>query len=57
MVKNSYKLSLLFGIYCVINILLLMLWAWNKFLWFILLAGFIVIQIFLLENKNDKKND
>jgi hypothetical protein len=57
MVKDSYKLSLLFGIYCVINILLLILWTWNKLLWFVLLAGFIVIQILLLENKNDKKDD
>lgn len=56
MVKDSYKLSLLFGIYCVINILLLILWKWSKLLWFILLAGFIVIQILLFENKNDKKD-
>ena len=56
MVKDSYKLSLLFGIYCVINILLLILWKWSKLLWFILLAGFIVIKILLFENKNDKKD-
>ncbi len=51
-VKDSYKLSLLFGIYSVINILLLMLGNWNRFLWFILLFGFILIHVFLLENKS-----
>ncbi len=56
-IKDSYKLSLLFGIYCVINILLLMLWSWNKFWWFILLWWFILIQILLLENKNEKTNE
>lgn len=56
-IKDSYKLSLLFGIYCVINILLLILWNWNKFRWFILLWGFVVIQVLLLENKIEHKNE
>jgi len=58
MLKDSYKLSLLFGIYIVINILLLMLWGWNKFRWILLLGWFILIQILLLESKyetNDEK--
>ena len=56
-IKDSYKLSLLFGIYCIINILLLILWNWNKFWWFILFWGFILIQILLLENKFEHKNE
>ncbi|MCK9467084.1 MAG: hypothetical protein M0P94_02040 [Candidatus Absconditabacterales bacterium] len=58
MLKDSYKLSLLFGIYIVINILLLMLGGWNKFRGILLLGGFILIQILLLESKyetNDEK--
>lgn len=51
--KDSYKLSLLFGIYCIINALLLILWWRNKILWIMLLWLFIVIHILLLENKNE----
>jgi O-antigen/teichoic acid export membrane protein len=53
--KDSYKLSLLFGIYCIINILLLILWSRTKLLWIVLLAGFILIHVLLLENQNAKK--
>lgn len=56
-VKDSYKLSLLFGIYAIINILLIFLWAWNKVLWIILLWGFILIQVLLLENKIHIENE
>ena len=55
--KDSYKLSLLFGIYCIINVLLLILWSWNKILWFILLWWFIVIQVLLLESNSNKQNE
>ncbi len=51
-VKDSYKLSLLFGIYSIINILLLILGSWTKLFGVILLAGFILIHILLLENQN-----
>lgn len=56
-VKDSYKLSLLFGIYAIINILLIFLWAWNRIWWIILLWGFILIQILLLENKEQIENE
>ncbi len=56
-VKDSYKLSLLFGIYSIINILLLILWSRTKLAWIILLAGFILIHILLLENQNAKYKD
>jgi quinol-cytochrome oxidoreductase complex cytochrome b subunit len=53
-IKDSYKLSLLFWIYSSINVLLLILWSWTKLFGIILLAGFILIHILLLENQNDK---
>jgi hypothetical protein len=49
--KDSYKLSLLFWIYAVINVLLLILWNRSKFLWLILLVGFIALQISLFSEK------
>jgi hypothetical protein len=55
--KDSYKLSLLFGIYVIINVLLLILWWWNKFRWILLLVWFILIQILLLEGKYEIKNE
>ncbi|HRX64139.1 MAG TPA: hypothetical protein P5060_03490 [Candidatus Absconditabacterales bacterium] len=53
-IKDSYKLSLLFGIYIIINVLLLVLGNRNKIRGIILLAGFILIHILLLENQNEK---
>ena len=53
-IKDSYKLSLLFWIYSIINILLLILGIWNKLFGIILLAGFILIHILLLENQNEE---
>lgn len=54
--KDSYKLSLLFGLFSLINVLFLLLGSWNKRLWLILLAGFILLQYFLfLEPKHDKR--
>ncbi|NOZ43671.1 MAG: hypothetical protein GXP45_00595 [bacterium] len=35
--KDSYKLSLLFGIYAMLNVLLLLMWKWTKFWGIILL--------------------
>lgn len=54
--KDSYKLSLLFGIYSIINVLLLVLWTWSKFLWLILLIWFIGLQI-LLFSENQTKHE
>lgn len=53
-IKDSYKLSLLFGIYAMINILFLVLWKRTKLIWFILLWWFILIHILLLENQNER---
>lgn len=52
-IKESYKLSLLFWIYCLLNIILLVWWYRNKILWIIILIAFICLQIFLLSKKND----
>ena len=56
-VKDSYKLSLLFWIYSIINILLLILWYRNKLFWIILLVLFIVFHVLLLENQNEKNEE
>jgi uncharacterized membrane protein YkgB len=54
--KDSYKLSLLFGLFSLINVLFLLLGSWNKWLGLILLVGFILLQYFLfLEPKHDKR--
>lgn len=50
--KDSYKLSLLFWIFCIINVLLILSSHRNKLIWIILLIVFILMQIFLFE-KND----
>ena len=52
--KDSYRLSLLFGIYCLINILLL-IWGYrNKIRWILILVWFIALQIFLIEGTHAK---
>ncbi|HKL44153.1 MAG TPA: hypothetical protein VJ892_02660 [Candidatus Absconditabacterales bacterium] len=56
-IKDSYKLSLLFGIYAIINILLLILGNRNKLVGLLLLGGFILSHILLLENSNAKEED
>jgi len=50
--KDSYKLSLLFWIFCIINVLLILSSHRNKLIWIILLIVFILMQIFLFE-RND----
>ena len=57
LIKDSYKLSLLFGIYVLINALFLLLWYRSKFLWIILLVGFIVLQVTLFSEQPAKSND
>jgi len=50
LVKDSYKLSLLFGIFVMINILLLLLWYRNKIIGLALLLGFVALQITLFSD-------
>ncbi len=46
--SDSYKLSLLFWIYSLINIILIFLWHRSKWWWLVLLWWFIVLLYFLL---------
>jgi len=55
-IKDSYKLSLLFGIYVLINILLLLLEYRNKYIGIVLIAGFVFLQIALFSD-NKQKNE
>ncbi len=59
LIKDSYKLSLLFGIYVMINVLLILLEYRSKFLWSLLFIWFILIQIALFSDSHqpDEHND
>lgn len=57
LVKDSYKLSLLFGIYVLINALFLLWWYRSKFLWIILLVGFIILQVALFSEQKKATNE
>jgi Ca2+/Na+ antiporter len=50
LIKDSYKLSLLFGIFVILNVLLLLLGYWNKWLGLILLGWFIALQVALFSD-------
>ncbi len=52
LVKDSYKLSLLFGIFCLINVWLILLGNWNTIIGLLLLIGFIALQAMLFKNQN-----
>ena len=57
--SESYKLSFLFWLYALLNILLIFLWHRNKIWWLILLWGFILLLYFLLLDsaKDVKKSE
>ena len=57
--SDSYKLSLLFWMYTLLNIILIFLWHWNKTRGLILLCGFILLLYFLMmdSSKNVKKTE
>ncbi len=57
LIKDSYKLSLLFGIYVLINALFLLLWYRSKILWSILLVGFIILQVVLFTEHKRTTNE
>ncbi|MBU0626213.1 hypothetical protein KKG31_07630 [Patescibacteria group bacterium] len=50
LIKDSYKLSLLFGIYVMINAALILSEYRNKIIGIVLLAGFILLQIALFSD-------
>ena len=54
---ESYRLSFLFGMYALLNIILILLWHRNKIWWLILLGVFIfLLYVLLLDTKNVKKS-
>ena len=57
--SESYKLSFLFWMYAMLNIILILLWHWNKAWWLVLLCGFILLLYFLMvdSSKNVKKSE
>ena len=57
--SESYKLSFLFGMYAMLNIILILLWHWNKAWWLVLLCGFVLLLYFLMmdSSKNVKKTE
>jgi len=57
LVKDSYKLSLLFGIFVLINALFLLLWYRNKIIWIILLVGFILLQMALFSEQKKTNHE
>ena len=57
--SESYKLSFLFGMYAMINIILILLWHWNKLRGLVILWGFILLLYFLMMDslKHAKKSE
>jgi len=57
--SESYKLSFLFGMYALINIILILMWNRSKMWWLILLWCFILLLYFLMmdTSKNVKKSE
>ena len=57
--SESYKLSFLFWIYSLINIILILMWNWSKMRWLIILCVFILLLYFLMidNSKNVKKSE
>lgn len=53
-IKDSYKLSLLFGIFALLNIGLILLEKRSKVLWLVLLVLFIALHIMLLSENRDE---
>lgn len=57
--SESYKLSFLFWMYAMLNIILILLWHWSKIWWLIILWWFILLLYFLMmdNSKNVKKSE
>ena len=57
--SESYKLSFLFWMYALLNIILILLWHWSKLRWLILLWGFVFLLYLLMldVSKNVKKSE
>jgi hypothetical protein len=54
--SESYKLSFLFWMYAMLNIILILLWNWNKIWGLIILWCFVLLLYFLMmDNSKDVK--
>lgn len=55
----SYKLSFLFWMYALLNVILILLWHWDKFRWLVLLCFFFLFlyMLFLDNSKHAKKSE
>lgn len=54
MIIESYKLSLLFGIYTLINAIFLLRHQWTILGWIVLLVWFVIIQAILIPEQSHK---
>lgn len=57
LIKDSYKLSLLFGIFCLINVWLILLGNRNTIIGLLLTIGFIALQTMLFKNQNKQADE
>ncbi|PZM86925.1 MAG: hypothetical protein DLD55_04050 [candidate division SR1 bacterium] len=57
MQKDAYKSSFLFGLYALINVLLLILNSWEKWIGILFLFIFIAMQWVVFTDKKHKNND
>ena len=57
--SESYKLSFLFGMYAMLNIIMILMWNWSKVRGLIILWAFILLLYFLMmdSSKNVKKSE
>ena len=57
--SESYKLSFIFGMYALINIILILMWNWSKLRGLVILCVFIILLYFLMmdNSKNVKKSE
>ena len=57
--SESYKLSFLFWMYALINIILILMWNWSKMRGLVILWAFILLLYFLMmdNSKNVKKSE
>ena len=57
MQKDAYKASFLFGLYLLINVLLIVGELWNKAIWILFLGLFILMQWFIFTWQSKTSHD
>jgi hypothetical protein len=56
-ISESYKMSLLFGLFCLLNVILLLLSIWTKLLGALLLVGFMLLYMVLFTQQAKARYD